>query len=70
MASTWADGYGNWHASVPVSTPARQAREARKLIMGELMSRGCDPAYFTMLRVSRDRVHCAPDRVVYRELAR
>lgn len=37
--TVWADGYGVWHASVPITTPARQAYAARILIMAELLER-------------------------------
>lgn len=38
--STWADGYGRWHASVPLSGSWRKdAAAARKLIMDELFAR-------------------------------
>ena len=37
---TWADGYGRWHATVPVSGhPLRDANRARRLIIGELSQR-------------------------------
>lgn len=52
---TWADGVGRWHASVPISTPARQAAEARRLIGAELDARG-DRGPGWPLRVTREHV--------------
>ena len=62
--TTWADGYGQWHASVPITTPARQAAAARRAIRAELAARGTDPAY--PLRVTRERV-TNHGTVIYRE---
>jgi len=37
---TWADGFGVWHASVPISgSPMRDALTARKAILAELEAR-------------------------------
>lgn len=37
--TTWADGYGNWHASVPLSDPTTETRQARAAIRAELRAR-------------------------------
>jgi len=37
---TWVDGFGRWHASVPLSSSrARDAATARRAIQAELMER-------------------------------
>lgn len=63
----WADGYGVWHASVPISTPQRQARDARRLIWAELEARGVHANYRQQFRVTRDTPG-TPGRVVYKEV--
>ena len=38
--TTWADGFGVWHASVPISgSPQRDVMLARKAILAELEQR-------------------------------
>jgi hypothetical protein len=38
--NVWADGFGRWHASVPLSgSQQKDARLARKLILAELIER-------------------------------
>lgn len=51
--NVWADGFGNWHASVPMTDARTQARDARRLIAAELRERGESTA---RLRVARERV--------------
>ena len=63
--TTWVDGYGLWHASVPITTPGRQAAAARRAIRAELDARGDrHPDY--PLRVTRERV-TNHGTVIYRE---
>lgn len=54
--TTWADGFGIWHASVPLSgSRHKDAMTARKAIRDELVAaRGVFPYY--ALRVTRERV--------------
>lgn len=53
--TTWADGYGVWHASVPLSgSRHKDALAARRAILAELRERGhIDPS---AIRVTRERV--------------
>lgn len=52
---TWADGYGTWHASVPLTdSPMLDAQSASKAIKEELVARGMDST-LTVL-VTRERV--------------
>lgn len=37
--TTWADGYGNWHARIPANAYARPADAARRAITRELEAR-------------------------------
>lgn len=50
--TTWADGFGNWHASVPLSDPITEARQARAAIRAEMKAR--EKGY--RLPVQRERV--------------
>lgn len=53
----WADGYGKWHASVPISgSPQRDAHAARKLIRAELEERYAPNYDPSTLHVTRERV--------------
>ena len=63
--TVWADGYGRWHASVPLDAVvttaqeaskmyARLAYRARKMIRAELDARGVSPAY--VLKVAREQI--------------
>lgn len=53
--TTWADGLGIWHASVPLSgSRHKDAMTAREAIRVELTDRGVSPAY--ILKVTRERV--------------
>lgn len=54
--STWADGYGRWHAVVPYTgNHMADAAAARRAIRAQLAQRGeAHPNY--RLRVSRERV--------------
>jgi hypothetical protein len=52
--TVWADGFGKWHASVPITTPRAQAALARKLIRAEMDARDVSPQY--VLRVTRERI--------------
>jgi hypothetical protein len=55
-AEVWADGFGRWHASVPlVGNPRREAAHARRLIRAALVERGpagCNPTF----RITREHV--------------
>ena len=52
---TWADGFGIWHASVPLSgSRHKDALAARKAIRDELTARGVSPDY--PLKVTREHV--------------
>lgn len=53
--TTWADGFGRWHASVPITTPTQQALAARRAIKAELDARGDRHPDFP-LRVTREHV--------------
>ncbi len=53
--TTWADGFGRWHASVPLTGfPTADANAARKAIRAEIDARGVSSAY--RLRVTRECV--------------
>lgn len=63
--TTWADGYGVWHASVPQYAYARPADAARHAIRRELAEREA-PNYDP--RVTGVRLHEISDgRMIYRE---
>lgn len=69
--TTWADGFGRWHASVPISgSPQRDAMAARKAILAELKlrydawNRPFDPS---TLRVTRERI-TNHGTVIYQEV--
>ena len=63
--STWADGFGVWHASVPATDDRRSdAAAARKLIRAELEARsalGVRPVFRIKLKYKAD------DTLVYCE---
>jgi hypothetical protein len=63
--STWADGFGIWHASVPATDNRRSdAALARSLIMAELEARsapGVRPVFRIKLKYKAD------DTLVYCE---
>lgn len=65
---TWADGFGIWHASVPLSGfPLSDALAARKLIIAELEQRegpNFDPR---TVHVTRERLSSVPGHVIYCE---
>ena len=64
--TTWADGFGVWHASVPLSgSRHRDAMAARRAILAEITDRGPD-GYVPVIRVTRERV-TNHGTVVYRE---
>lgn len=64
---TWADGFGIWHASVPLSdSRMRDALTARKAILEEIVSREA-PYRSVRLKVTRERV-TGHGTVVYREV--
>ena len=53
--TTWADGFGIWHASVPLSgSRHKDAMTARKAIRDELDARDVSPTY--ALRVTREHI--------------
>lgn len=54
--NVWADGYGKWHASVPISTPNKQAHAARALIHAELEERLAPNYDRSTLRITREHV--------------
>lgn len=65
--TTWADGYGRWHASVPLTySPKDDARKARRLILAELRERSAavDPR---AVRVEVERV-TGHGTIIYREV--
>lgn len=67
-ATVWADGFGVWHASVPLSgSRQRDAATARKLILAELEARGNgSPISF---RITRDHV-TTRGTAVYKEVTK
>jgi len=53
--NVWADGFGVWHAAVPISGSAgKDAAAARKLIRTELDARGVSASY--PLHVTREQI--------------
>lgn len=55
--TTWADGFGRWHASVPLSRSRhRDAMTARKAIVAELEERLAPNFDPTTVHVTRERV--------------
>jgi hypothetical protein len=53
---TWADGFGRWHASVPLTdSPLRDALAARRAILAELQARAPIGANI-VIHVTRERV--------------
>ncbi len=64
---TWADGFGIWHASVPLTaSPKQDAQKARRAIIAELRERvhELDPR---RVQVELERV-TAHGTVTYREI--
>lgn len=56
-STTWADGFGRWHAAVPFTgSRARDAAAARRLIMAELVERAPRNAPAPVFRITRERV--------------
>lgn len=54
---TWADGFGRWHASVPMTgSRQRDAMKARALILAELSERYAPNYDPSTLRVTRERI--------------
>lgn len=66
MVTTWADGFGVWHAAVPQHAYARPADAARRAIRRELAERE-SPRYDP--RVTGVRLHeiTGDGRMIYRE---
>jgi hypothetical protein len=65
----WADGFGRWHASGPVTVnPLTDARKARKLIIAELTEREGPRFDPTTVHVTRTAVR-ADGTAVYSERA-
>ncbi|MGH3499629.1 MAG: hypothetical protein ACRDQA_01815 [Nocardioidaceae bacterium] len=63
--TVWADKFGNWWASVPLSgSAARDARKARSAIHEQLAERSGDPSTI-VVRVKLD--HATNDAAIYRE---
>lgn len=55
--TTWADGFGVWHASVPlVGNRWREARQARQAILAELTEREARTFDPQAIHVTRERV--------------
>lgn len=66
--TTWADGFGVWHASVPMSgSRRRDAMAARKAIMAELEERYAPNYDPSTLHVTREHV-TNHGTVIYREV--
>lgn len=69
--TTWADGFGIWHASVPLSgSPQRDAMAARKAILAELRMRyeaWNRPLDASAVHVTRERV-TNHGTAIYREV--
>ena len=67
---TWADGFGRWHASVPL-TDSRQAdaHKARKMIQAELEERYAPNYDPSTLHVTRERI-TAHGAAIYGEVTR
>lgn len=64
---TWADAFGVWYASVPLSgSRAKDAAQARKLIRAELEERYAPNYDPSTLHVTRDRI-TNHGTVIYRE---
>ncbi|HEX5522798.1 MAG TPA: hypothetical protein VFX53_05090 [Pedococcus sp.] len=54
---TWADGFGIWHASVPLtSDPISDARRARQQIVNELTEREGPTFDPSRVHVTREKV--------------
>lgn len=65
--TTWADGFGIWHASVPLSgSRHKDALTARRAIIAELEQREA-PYRAVRLQVTRERV-TNHGTVVYQEV--
>jgi len=55
--NVWADGFGSWHASVPLTaSPARDAHAARALIKAELQARAPRNSIPPRFRITRELV--------------
>jgi hypothetical protein len=55
--TTWADGFGTWHASVPLTGhPVREAWQARQAIIAELTARESRTFNPRDIRVTREHV--------------
>lgn len=66
--TTWADGYGVWHASVPLVGDERiEAETARVAIWAELSARDVDRKYARVLAVVREGT-TSHGTVKYREV--
>lgn len=54
--NVWADAFGNWHASVPLSgSRAKDAATARRLIMAELVARSA-PGSTPVFSITLERI--------------
>lgn len=67
--TTWADGYGIWHASVPITGSRHaDAMAARKAIMAEILARSPRGTESCDVRLSVTREHVTNHgTVVYKE---
>lgn len=73
MIRTWADGFGTWHAQVPVSVGCRsiQKNKAHKAIALELSAReapGWNPARLKVERVIRSDFAETESGTIWREV--
>lgn len=68
--TTWADGFGVWHASVPLTgSPQRDAAVARKALREELAAR--ESRFFDPKRVGVTREYVTNHgTAIYREVIR
>lgn len=65
--TTWADAFGVWHASVPLTgSPRRDADTARAAIRAELVAREAPTWDPSIIGVTRERV-TQHGTAVYRE---
>lgn len=77
IITTWADGYGTWHASVPLDTDSE--RRAREAILDQIRVRGDATFAAEHMIVTRERItnhgtavyrETWPDDLEYRVLPR
>lgn len=67
--TTWADGFGVWHASVPTTdNPNHAAHVARAAIKAELLARAPRGATLRPIRLIREEVASCGGAVTYKEV--